>query len=128
MGTLDKLRGCMQIPSKTDPMDSVVTHLLDLLKDQGESTSSLQALAAAVGCFQDDDELMVTSNVDQLLLHLVHTLMSCRDYKVRDMGQRQELKFVLTKKYSGCSHRPQDVWTGLGGLFQGMFGLNLTDF
>ena len=108
MSTLDKLKGCTKIPSKVGPMHPLVTHLLDLLKDEGEATSSLQALAAAVGCAQDEDDLVVTRNVDQLLLHLVHTLMSCSDYKVRDMGHRQELKFVVTKKYSGCSHRPQD--------------------
>ena len=98
----------MQITNKATSMPPLVTHLLTLLKDEGEGTKSIQELAAAVGCVEDGDELLVTSNVDQLMLHLVHTLMSCSDYKVRDMGHRHELKFVVEKKVFGCPHRPSD--------------------
>ena len=108
LGCLEKLKSCVQLPSKTSPMHPLVNPLLDLLKGEGEGISNVQALAAAVGCAQDENELLVTSNVDQLMRHLVHSLMSCSDYKVRDMGHRHELKFVVSKRYSGCSHRPCD--------------------
>ena len=86
----------------------MVTPLLELLKGDGEVTSSIEALAATVGCVPDEDEMMATSNVDRLMRSLVHTMMSCSDYKIEDMGHRHELKFVVSKKYSGCSHRPRD--------------------
>ena len=105
---IEKLQHCMQIHRKTASIHPMVPHLLDLLRDEGDQTSSLQALAAAVGCVQDDDDLMVTRNADHLMQHLVHTLMSCSDYKIRDMGHRQELKFAVTKKSFGCLHRPCD--------------------
>ena len=105
---MEKLMSCTQIPSKTAPMHPLVTHILRLLKGEGQSASSLQDLAAAVGCFPDDDDMMVTSNVDLIMKHLVHAMMSCSDYKVRDMGHRQELKFVVEKKAYGCPHRPSD--------------------
>ena len=108
LGCLEKLRGCWQTPNNTYQMHPLVTHLLDCLKGEGDVTSSVQALAAAVGCAEDEDDLAVTRNVDRLMLPLVRTLMSCSDYKVRDMGHRQELKFVVSKKYSGCAHRPSD--------------------
>ena len=108
MGCLEKLKRCVQIPSKTAPMHPLVNPLLDLLKGEGEGISKVQALAAAVGCAEDERDLLVASSVDHLMLHLVHTLMSCSDFKVRDMGHRQELKFVVSKRYSGCSHRPCD--------------------
>ena len=104
LSCLEKLKSCVPISSNTAPMHPLVTPLLDLLKGEAEGNSSVQALSAAVGCVQD----VAISNVDQLLLHLVHTLMSCSDYKVRDMGHRHELKFVVTKTNSGCSHRPCD--------------------
>ena len=104
LGCLQKLKSCMQIPSLTAPMHRLVTPLLDLLKDKGDSTSSVEALAEAVGCEQDE----ARSNVNQLMMPLVHAMMSCSDYKVRDMGHRQELKFVVTTTNSGCSHRQCD--------------------
>ena len=105
---LEKLQNCIRIHSRTASTHPFVTHLLNLLRDEGDSLSNLQALGVGVGCVRDDDDLMVTRNVDQILQHLVHTLMSCSDYKVRDMGHRQELKFVVTRKTSGCLHRPCD--------------------
>ena len=105
---MEKLLSCGQIPSKTAPMHPLVTHLLHFLKGEGEVASSLQDLAAAVGCVPDEDDLTVTSNVDMIMQQLVHAMMSCSDYKVRDMGHRQELKFVVEKKVYGCPHRPSD--------------------
>ena len=104
LGCLQKLKSCMQIPSITAPMHPLVTPLLELLKDKGDSTSSVEALAAAVGCEQDE----ARSNVNQLMMPLVRAMMSSSDYKVRDMGHRHELKFVVTTTNSGCSHRPCD--------------------
>ena len=103
---MEKLLSCGQIPSKTTPMNPLVSHILHFLK--GEGQTSLQDLAAAVGCVSDEDDLIVTSNVDLIMKHLVHAMMSCSDYKVRDMGHRQELKFVVEKKVYGCPHRPSD--------------------
>ena len=108
LGCLEKLKGCGQIPSITASKHPLVILLLGLLKGEGDGASNVQALAAAVGCVPDEDDMMVTSNVDRLMRSLVHTMMSCSDYKVEDMGHRQELKFVVSKKYSGCSHRPRD--------------------
>ena len=107
MASLEKLQGCPQIPCKIAPMHPSVAHLLNLLKNEGQSGSILEDLATAVGCVNDEDEA-VTSNVDQIMLPLVHAMMSCSDYKVRDMGHRQELKFVVDKKVYGCPHRPSD--------------------
>ena len=105
---MEKLLNCPQIPSKTTPMNPLVSHILHFLKGDGQSTSSLHNLAVAVGCVSDEDDLMVTSNVDLIMKHLVHAMMSSSDYKVRDMGHRQELKFVVEKKAYGCPHRPSD--------------------
>ena len=104
LGCLEKLKTCGETPSNNVPMHPLVNPLLDMLKGENEGTDSVDALAAALGCVQDD----VVTNVDRLMMHLVHTLMSCSDYKVRDMGHRQELKFVLSKRYSGCVHQKCD--------------------
>ena len=106
LACLEKLHSVPQIPSKTATMHPFVTHLLHFLKEEGQGTKILQDIAAAVGCAQDDR--MITSKVDQLMLHLVHAMMSCSDYKVRDMGHRHELKFVVEKQVYGCPHRPSD--------------------
>ena len=107
LGCLEKLKGCGQLPSINAPRHPLVTPLLDLLKGEGNGTSSVQALAEAVGCVQEEDEMMVKINVDRLMLPLVQTMMSCSDYKVEDMGHRQELKFVVSKMQAGCSHGPK---------------------
>ena len=101
LGCLQKLKSCMQIPSITAPMHPLVTPLLDLLRDKGDSTSSVEALAAAVGCEHDE----ARSNIDQLMVPLVRAMMSSSDY---NLGHRHELKFVVTTTNSGCSHRPCD--------------------
>jgi hypothetical protein len=88
-------------------MHPLITHLLDLLKGEGDSNRSVEALAAAVGCEHDE----ATSIVDQLMMPLVCALMSCSDYKVRDMGHRHELKFVVTTTNSGCLHRLREKTT-----------------
>ena len=85
-----------------------MTHILHLLKGECQTTSSLQDLAATVDCVPDEDDLMATSNVDLVMKHLVHAMMSSSDYKVRDMGHRQELKFTVEKRAYGCPHRPPD--------------------
>ena len=98
LSCLEKLLNWPQIPSKTTPMNPLVSHILHFLKGEGQSTSSLHDLAVAVGCVSDEDDLMVTSNVDLIMKHLVHAMMSSSDYKVRDMGHRQELKFAVERK------------------------------
>ena len=108
LACLEKLLSCPKIPSKTAPMHPLVGQILHFLKGEGQSTSSLQDLAASVGCVPDEDDLKVTSNVDLIMQHLVHAMLSCSDYKVRDMGHRQELKFIVEKKVYGCPHKPSD--------------------
>ena len=82
--------------------------LADLLKDEGW-TNSLEDLGVAVKALKDEDDLMLTTNVDRLLQRIVRELLWCSDYKVADMGHRHELKFVIEKSYHGCPHNIGEV-------------------
>ena len=100
-----KLRHTLPFQNPPDPIKQA---LIDLLNDEGW-TNSLEDLGVAVKAVKDEDEKVLTTNVDQLLQRIVKELLWCTDYKVADMGHRHELKFVVKKSYRGCSHNIGEV-------------------
>ena len=91
-----------------NPPDPFLQALADLLKDEGW-TNSLEDLGVAVKAVNDEEGLMLTTNVDRLLRIFVKKLLWCTDYKVADMGHRHELKFVVEKSYHGCPHNIGEI-------------------
>ena len=103
--SLVKLRHALPFQNPPDPF---MQALVDLLKDEGW-TNSLEDLGVAVKAVKDEDDLILTTNVDRLLQRIVRELLWCSDYKVADMGHRHELKFVVKKSYHGCPHNIGEV-------------------
>ena len=105
LSSLVKLRHTLPFQNPPDPF---MQALADLLKDEGW-TNTLEDLGVAVKAVKDEDEVMLTTNVDRLLRSFVKKLLWCADYKVADMGHRHELKFVVEKSYHGCPHNIGEI-------------------
>ena len=61
-------------------------------------------LAQLCGAFMDEDQLMVTSNVDCLLKSLLKELSFSEDYRVREFVHKHECKYSLSTTYVADCH------------------------
>ena len=96
--TLEKLERCA---GETNPLGSTAKALLALV--QRKSNCSLEDFAVAIGASRDDEDKMRT-NVDLLLKLLTTELANSGEWKLMEMANRHELKYILDQSLS-CGHR-----------------------
>ena len=99
--TLEKLERCA---GETNVLGNTAKALLALV--QRKSNSSLEDFAVAIGATRDDDDKMRT-NADLLLKLLTTELANSGEWKLMEMANRHELKFVFHNKLS-CGHSYND--------------------
>ena len=95
--TLEKLERCA---GETNPLGNTVKILLALV--QRKSNRSLEEFAVAIGASRDDEDKTRT-NVDLVLKLLTTELANSGEWKLMEMANRHELKFVFHASLS-CGH------------------------
>ena len=96
--TLEKLERCA---GEINPLGSSAKALLALV--QRKSNRSLEDFAIAIGASRDSEDKL-RRNVDLLLKLLTAELANSGEWKLIEMANRHELKFVFDQSLS-CGHR-----------------------
>ena len=96
--TLQKLERCA---GETNPLGSAAKALIALI--QRKSNQSLENLAVAIGASRDEEGKLRT-NIDLLLKMLTAELSNSGEWKLIEMANRHELKYIFDSSQS-CGHR-----------------------
>ena len=96
--TLEKLERCA---GESNPLSNTAKALLALV--QRKSNRSLEDFAIAIGASRDSEDKL-RRNVDLLLKLLTAELANSGEWKLIEMANRHELKFVFDQSLS-CGHR-----------------------
>ena len=94
---LEKYQTCRPHRKGGHIVDAVLTLL------QGWSNGA-EDLAKLVGAFRDEDDLVVSGNVDKVLKLLMEELSFSRDSRVQEFVHRHELKYSVSTTYTAECH------------------------
>ena len=98
-----RLKACLQKYKRCgrEREIGIVSAVLSVLEGWSNGPHDLAQLC---GAFMDEDQLMVTSNVDCLLKSLLKELSFSEDYRVREFVHKHECKYSLSTTYVADCH------------------------